>query len=80
VIHFCAALMISVFMNIPWLAVSHLATSLAAFAIIGLIYSLTVIVHARKSLGYQSDAENWFWYGGLPVLAYVVLGVAAVLA
>jgi hypothetical protein len=78
VIHFCAALVISVVMNIPWLAVSHLAASLAVLAIIGLIYSLTVIVHARKST-YQPDAEDWFWYAGLPVLAYVMLGVAAIL-
>ena len=38
------------------LAVFHLAACLAALAIIGLIYSLTVIVHARKSTGYQPDA------------------------
>jgi hypothetical protein len=77
VIHFCAALVISVVINIPWLAVSHLAACLAALAIIGLIYSLTVIVHARKST-YQPDAEDWFWYAGLPVLAYLILGVAAI--
>jgi hypothetical protein len=78
VIHFCAALVISVVMNIPWLAVSHLNACLAALAIIGLVYSLTVIVHARKAT-YQPDAEDWFWYAGLPVLAYVMLGVAAIL-
>lgn len=79
VIHFCAALVISVVMNIPWLAISHLAACLAALAIIGLIYSLTVIVHARKSSGYRPDAEDWFWYAGLPVLAYAMLGVAGIL-
>jgi len=80
VIHFCAALVISVVMNIPWLAVTHLAACLAALAIMGLIYSLTVIMHARKSSGYHPDAEDWFWYTGLPVLAYAMLGVAAILA
>jgi hypothetical protein len=45
---------------------------------IGVIYTLTVIVHARKSIAYQPDAEDWFWYAGLPVLAYIVLGVAAI--
>lgn len=78
-IHFCAALVISVVMTIPWLAVSHLAACLAALAIIGLTYSLTVIVHARKSTGYQPDAGDLFWYAGLPVLAYLMLGVAAIL-
>jgi hypothetical protein len=79
VIHFCAALAISVVMNIPWLGVAHLAACLGSLAIIGFGYSLSVIVHARKS-SYQPDAEDWFWYAGLPVLAYVVLGVAAILA
>ncbi len=65
-------------MNIPWQAISHLAASLAVLAIIGSIYSLTVIVHARKSI-YQPDTEDWFWYAGLPVLGYVMLGVAAIL-
>jgi hypothetical protein len=79
VIHFCAALVISVVMNIPWLGISHLAACLGALAIIGFGYSLSIIVHARKST-YQPDAEDWFWYAGLPVLAYAVLGVAAILA
>jgi hypothetical protein len=65
-------------MNIPWLAVSHLAGCLAALAVIGLAYSLTVIVHASKSTGYQPDAGDWFWYAGLPVLAYLMLGAAAI--
>jgi hypothetical protein len=80
VIHFCAALVISVIMSIPWLAVSHLAACLVALAISGLIYSLTVIVHARKQTGYRPDAEDWFWYAGLPVFAYIVAGVAAIFA
>lgn len=80
VIHFCAALLISVIMNVPWLAVSHLAACLGTLATIGSIYSLSVIAHARKQTGYRPDAEDWFWYAGVPLLAYVVLGVAALLA
>lgn len=79
VIHFCAALVISVVMNIPWLAISHLAACLGAVAISGFIYSLTVIVHARKQTGYKPDVEDWFWYAGVPVLAYAMLGAAAIL-
>jgi hypothetical protein len=80
VIHFCAALVISVVMNIPWVALSHLSTCIGALALTGSIYSLTVIVHARKATGYRPDAEDWFWYAGVPLLAYVMLGVTAVLA
>lgn len=80
VIHFCAALVISVVMNIPWASVLHLAGCLGALALIGLIYSFTVIAHARKQIGYHPDAEDWFWYAGVPLLAYALLGVAAILA
>lgn len=80
VIHFCAALAISAAMNIPWMAVSHLAACLAALAMIGSTYSLTVIVHARGQTGYRPDVEDWLWYAGLPLIAYVMLGVAAILA
>jgi len=80
VIHFCAALLIAVVMNMPWLAVSHLAACLATLAGIGTIYSLTVILHARKPAGYQPDAKDWFWYAGVPLLAYVLLGVVTILA
>jgi hypothetical protein len=80
VIHFCAALLIAVIMNIPWLAAAHLAACLGALAVIGAIYSSTVIVHARKQDGYHPDAEDWIWYLGLPLLSYIVLGAAAILA
>ncbi len=78
VIHFCAALLISAIMNLPWPAVSQLAASLAVLAVIGSIYSLVVIMHARGKTGYSPDAEDWFWYVGLPLFAYVILGVAAI--
>lgn len=80
VIHFCAALLISAVMNLPWPAVSYLAACLATLAMIGSVYSLTVIVHARKTTGYRPDVEDWLWYAGLPLLAYVILGAAAITA
>jgi len=79
VIHFCAALLISVVMNVPWVAVSHLAGCVGTLATIGAIYSLTVIVHARKQTGYHPDAADWLWYIGAPLTGYIVLGTAAIL-
>jgi len=80
VVHFCSALMISVLMNIPWLALPQLAISLGALSAAGFVYSLTVIRHAKKQTGYSPDAADLCWYVAIPVVSYVLVGVAAVLA
>ncbi len=79
VVQFCAALLISVLMCMPWIAVWHLAICLGALAVLGLIYSLAVIRHARAQTGYTPDAADWFWYAILPIVVFVVLGAAAVI-
>lgn len=79
IVHFCAALVISILMNVPWSALWHLGASLGALALLGFLYSLRVIVHARKQTGYNPDAADWFWYIVIPLVAYATVGVAAVL-
>jgi hypothetical protein len=39
---------------------------------------LTVLWRARKA-AYKADADDWIWYGILPLTAYAALGTAAVL-
>ena len=79
VVHFCAALLISVLMNVPWVAVSHLTACLAATAAIGFAYSLTVIRHASNTTHYSPDAADWFWFAILPTVMFMLLGLAAVI-
>jgi hypothetical protein len=79
VVHFSVALLISVLMNMPWVAASQLSISLGALAAIGFGYSLTVIRHARKQGGYSPDAADWFWYAIVPIAMFVLLGTAALL-
>ncbi|PYU27170.1 MAG: hypothetical protein DMG32_08455 [Acidobacteria bacterium] len=38
-----------------------------------------VIKHATRLTGYTPDAEDWLWYGALPLVAYAVLLGAAIL-
>jgi hypothetical protein len=42
-------------------------------------YSLRVISHARKQTGYAPDAEDWFWYAVLPLVAYAALFAGGIL-
>ena len=79
VVHFCAALLISAIASAPWHTLSAAATALGVCGAAGMIYALSVIKHAIRQTGYKPDAEDWFWYGGLPVFAYAALTAAAIL-
>src|SRR5438128_8992274 len=35
--------------------------------------------HARRQTSYAPDAEDWFWYAGLPLVGYAGLLAAAIL-
>ena len=79
VVHFCAALLVSVIVSAPWRALSSAGIALGICGAVGILYVLTVIRHARKQTGYAPDAEDWAWYTGFPILAYAVLLIAGVL-
>jgi len=78
VVHFCAALMISVVMSAPWTTSRQVEFCLAAGGVLGLAYAASVVRHAMKST-YRPDAEDWFWYTWLPMSAYLAVLVAALL-
>ena len=79
VVHFCAALLVSVIVSAPWRALSSAGIALGICGAVGIVYVSTVIRHARRQTGYAPDAEDWTWYTGLPLLAYTTLLVAGVL-
>jgi hypothetical protein len=79
VVHFCAALLISAIASAPWQQLSAAAIALGACGAAGLVYAMFVIKHAIRQTGYKPDAEDWFWYAALPLLAYAALTAAAIL-
>ena len=78
VVHFCAALLISAIMNMPWRALPNLGFCLAGCAVAGIAYAIATIWHARKA-AYTPDAEDWVWYAALPLIAYASLLTAGIL-
>jgi len=78
VVHFCAALLISAILSAPWHSLFSAGLTLTACGAAGAIYVAGVIRHARKSR-YNPDAEEWFWYAGLPLASYVALLVVGLL-
>lgn len=79
VVHFCAALLISAILSAPWHGVSGVAICLAACGLVGELYSVSIIRHARRQTGYNPDAEDWAWYIVVPLLAYAALFTSAAL-
>ena len=79
VVHFCAALLVSAILSAPWHAFSGVALSVGACGAVGVVYAISVFRHARLQTGYKPDAEDWFWYAVLPLLAYAALFAAALL-
>src|SRR5437660_10378321 len=77
VVHFCAVLLMSAILSVPWRAVSHAGLSLAAVGVAGIVYMAVVIRRARRPTRYVPVLEDWLWHCAFPLIAYVTLLVAA---
>lgn len=77
VLHFCAALLVSALLSVPWTAASLLQITLVACGVAGVLYVVIVIRRARRTPQYRPELEDWVWHAVLPLLAYLTLVVAA---
>jgi hypothetical protein len=79
IVHFCAALLISAIVSAPWPSLASAGLALGACGVAGVVYTATVIRHTRRQTDYLPVLEDWIWHATLPLLAYAVLVVAAML-
>src|SRR5437867_1762624 len=77
VVHFCAVLLMSAILSVPWRAVSHAGLFLAAVGVAGIVYMAVVIRRARRQTRYVPGLEDGLWHCRLPLIAYVTVLVAA---
>jgi hypothetical protein len=77
VVHFCAVLLISAILSAPWHTLSNPGTALDVCGVLGLVYSLYIIRHARGQTEYSPVLEDWIWHVILPVAGYAALFTAA---
>ncbi len=73
VMHFCSALLISAILSAPWTSMVPLEFVLAAVGLAGVIYTLVVLMRARRQETYAPVLEDWIWHTILPGLAYATL-------
>jgi hypothetical protein len=80
VVDFCAALLISAALVVPWSSLVHVSIVLGFVGLAGIGYSLRVTYLARTQKVYEPDRGDWTWYTILPLIAYLdILGCAVVL-
>jgi len=79
VVHFCAALLISALLSMPWHVVSSAALAIGTCGVAGIGYALIVFRRARRQTAYAPVLEDWLWHCAFPFIAYAALLVAALM-
>jgi len=77
IVHFAAVLGLSAILAAPWDAVSAAAILWGALGFGGLVYTGIVTRRMRKQTAYRPEFEDWLFHSLLPLLAYLILAVAA---
>jgi hypothetical protein len=78
VVHFCAALLISSLLSVPW-SLRPAGIAVAMCGVAGVGYTAIVMRRARRQSDYRPVFEDWLWHVLLPALAYGILLVAGIL-
>ncbi len=80
VVHFCAALLMSMVLSAPWRSLVHLSVVLAVVGAFGVAYGLLLVYRIGYRLQhevYKPGLDDWLWYAILPLIAYAgLLGAA----
>lgn len=83
VVHFCAVLLLSALLSAPWESLALVGVLLGLSGLGGVVYAAIIlrrmIQRSRLQGSYTPVLEDWLWFGGFPLTAYIALAVAAVL-
>ncbi len=78
VVHFGAALLVSMILSAPWHLLLHPAVLVGCVGAGGLAY-LSRVTNVVKRLAYEPDFEDWTWYTVIPFLGYGALLAGAIM-
>ena len=79
-VHFGTALLLSALARVPWQTTTAPVVLWAVLGVCGMIYCLNVIRRMRRQGVYEPELEDWLFHVVLPVTAYVILTLAAIMA
>ena len=77
VVHFGTVLLLAGLLSAPWQTFSSLSLLLGLLGLGMAFYSILVLRRMRRVPHYQSTLEDWLWYMAFPLLANVLLILAA---
>jgi hypothetical protein len=77
VVHFGVALLVAAILSAPWQTFAIAAVLLGLIGVGGVGYALIVLRRTRRQTDYVLVLEDWLWHVLLPLIAYTVLVVAA---
>jgi hypothetical protein len=73
IVHFCAVLLCSALLSMPWHALPHVAIALGLVGLYGIVYGVRIALKAAQLDSYEPDVADWVWHAALPIVAYVLL-------
>src|SRR2546427_7649623 len=68
VVHFCAVLLISAILSVPWRVVSNAGLALGAVGVAGIVYMAGVIRRGRRQKSDVPGVGDWVWGRALSLL------------
>ena len=77
VVHFCVVLLLAGILSAPWDTFSSVRLLLGIFGVGMVFYQLIIMRRMRRMPHYQSTLEDWLWYMVFPLIANVLLILAA---
>jgi hypothetical protein len=80
VVHFCVVLLIAALLSTPGHTANTLGLSVSLLGVVGVVYACWVMRQARRQTGYAPVFEDWLFHAGLPILAYLSLLIAGLIA
>jgi hypothetical protein len=78
VVHFCAVFLLAAILSAPWQALSSIGFLLGLAGLGMVLYLIIVMRRMRRISHYQTTLNDWLWYMAFPLIAYIVLIVAAI--
>ncbi len=73
VVHFCAALLVSAIVAVPWGGLAPPGIAIALSGAAGVVYAIVVTRRAVRQRDYEPVFEDWLWHSILPGLCYATL-------
>ena|SRR5215469_9472623 len=77
IIHFSSVLLLSALLRVPWPGLTPLAVLWGLLGLGGVVYMVIITRAMNRQAAYEPVFEDWLFHALLPLVAYLILAVAA---